>query len=141
MFHGTCVAFKIGRKNVAVLIRGKPGSGKSDLALRLLSMVGHKARLISDDQVILRKKSGKIWAVSPETIRGLLEVRGVGICKIREVLLSAPLALVIDLVPLKKVPRFPDAEFEYFEGVKLPRRNLYAFEASAPLKLYKMLVE
>lgn len=138
LVHGTCVAFRVGGKNLAVLIRGKSGSGKSDLALRVLSLGGW---LISDDQVVLKKKSRVLLASAPKTIKGLLEVRGVGICKIKEVLPSAILMLVVDLVPQKLVPRLPQEEFETIGGIRVVRRNLYAFEASAALKLYKILVE
>ncbi len=137
--YGTCIAFKVGRAHRAVLIRGKSGSGKSDLALRALAL---GARLVSDDRVMLKKRgSHGLWASPPAAIKGLLEVRGVGICKISGVLPRAALALVVDLVPQGRVPRLPDAEFETLRGVKLPRRKLYAFECSAPLKLYKMVVE
>ena len=70
--HGTCVAF--GR--AGVLIRGSSGSGKSDLALRLID---NKAKLVSDDQVLAMEKNGKIVLSAPRSIAGKIEVRGVGI--------------------------------------------------------------
>ncbi len=139
LVYGTCIAFRIGRENRAVLIRGKSASGKSDLALRALAL---GAKLVSDDQVILKSKGRFVLqAMAPKPIKGLLEVRGVGICREAGVLSNVPLALVVDLVPRSRVPRLPDAEFEVIAGVKLPRRKLYAFEVSAALKLYKMMVE
>ena len=60
----------------AVLISGPSGSGKSDLALRLLD---RGFTLVSDDQTIVRKDGGRLLAAAPPTIHGKLEIRGVGI--------------------------------------------------------------
>jgi len=60
----------------AVLISGPSGSGKSDLALRLLD---RGFILVSDDQTIVRKDGGHLVAGAPPTIAGKLEVRGIGI--------------------------------------------------------------
>src|SRR5437868_8909684 len=63
----------------AVVIAGRSGSGKSDLALRLLD---RGFVLVSDDQTIVRKVDGKLVASAPPTIRGKLEVRGIGIVEV-----------------------------------------------------------
>ena len=68
--HATAVA--IG--GVAVLIEGPSGSGKSDLALRLID---RGAVLISDDQTLLIRAGSRLLARPPQTIAGKLEVRGV----------------------------------------------------------------
>src|SRR6478752_5882906 len=70
--HASTVA-KDGR---AVLITGPSGSGKSDLALRLLD---RGFTLVSDDQTILKKDGTRLIASTPMTIAGKLEVRGLGI--------------------------------------------------------------
>ncbi len=70
--HASCVA--IGA--AGVLLLGRSGAGKSDLALRLID---DGARLVADDRVLLSLRRGALWARAPETIRGLLEIRGVGI--------------------------------------------------------------
>jgi HPr kinase/phosphorylase len=83
-----------------VLITGKPGIGKSQLALALLDRGHH---LIADDLVILTEKSkGKIWGKSVESYQGFLAVRDVGIFDINQlyppqVAKSAPLALIVEL--------------------------------------------
>ena len=59
-----------------VLILGDSGSGKSDLALRLID---NGATLISDDISICRKNSNNIYLYCPPEIKGLLEVREIGI--------------------------------------------------------------
>ena len=63
----------------AILLRGKPGSGKSDLALRLIH---EGARLISDDRVQLTYKNNQLYAGSPGNINGIIEVRGVDLLKV-----------------------------------------------------------
>lgn len=68
--HACCVAWN----GDGVLISGPPGSGKSELALRLMD-VGFD--LVADDRVLL---DGAV-ASAPERLAGLIEVRGVGILK------------------------------------------------------------
>src|SRR5690242_16329827 len=63
----------------AVLISGPSGSGKSDLALRLLD---RGFTLVSDDQTIVRRDGNRLIATAPPTIAGKLEVRGIGIVDI-----------------------------------------------------------
>src|ERR1700704_5070945 len=70
--HASCVA--IGRRGVLLL--GPSGAGKSDLALRLIDQ---GAKLVADDRTILFVKRGALHAKAPASIKGLLEIRGVGI--------------------------------------------------------------
>jgi serine kinase of HPr protein (carbohydrate metabolism regulator) len=84
----TCVA--IGGR--AVLIEGAPGSGKSSLALALID---RGAVLVGDDGVTLEQRAGRLWALPPPNIAGLIEVRNVGLVTLPTE--SAPLALVISL--------------------------------------------
>jgi HPr kinase/phosphorylase len=119
----------------AVLLRGAPGSGKSDLALRLIERGGV---LVSDDQVKLSRSGGLVVSSAPETITGLLEVRGVGIVKVRTGD-RVPVALILDLVPREEVPRLPDARTDNILGVELPVLSFYPFEASAIDKVYVAL--
>jgi serine kinase of HPr protein (carbohydrate metabolism regulator) len=72
--HASCVAIK-GR---AVLIEGRSGEGKSDLALRLID---RGAVLVSDDQTICQRRDGVLHATPPATIAGKIEVRSVGISR------------------------------------------------------------
>ena len=65
--HASTVAVE-GR---AVLIAGISGSGKSDLALRLID---RGFTLVSDDQTIVQKRGTRLYATAPATIRGKLEV-------------------------------------------------------------------
>ena len=83
--HASCVA----SDGHAVLISGPSGSGKSDLALRLLD---RGFTLVSDDRTIVRKDGSRLIASAPDTIKGKLEIRGVGIVDM-EVVPDAPIAL------------------------------------------------
>ena len=73
--HATCVA--VGPH--AALIRGASGRGKSGLALQLLAM---GAVLVSDDRTRLWRAGDALMADAPDTIRGRIEARGVGILRV-----------------------------------------------------------
>lgn len=137
--HATCVAID----GQAVLLIGPPGSGKSDLALRLIDQPGFglggplkTARLISDDQVILHKVGLKLTAAAPASIKGLLEVRGLGLVSV-PVLESAPLALVACLARGGTFERLPDAEAmsQTYLGITVPLIHLDGVWASAPARI------
>lgn len=124
--HASCVALD-GR---AILISGPSGSGKSDLALRLID---RGFSLVSDDRTIVRKEGDKVFATAPETIRGKLEIRGVGIVDMDSVA-SAPVALVIELT--SDVQRLPDDSRErLILGAAIPLISVDATTASAAAKV------
>ena len=124
--HASCVA--IGGR--AVLIGGRSGSGKSDLALRLID---RGARLVSDDYTLIRRTGSGLLAAAPETIAGKIEVRGIGIL-LFEPERDVPVALFVDL---DQVPqRMPQtAETRIVAGVAVPMIGLGGLEPSAPLKV------
>jgi hypothetical protein len=130
--HATCVAID-GR---GVLLIGKSGSGKSDLALRLLD---RGAILVSDDGTIVEASDGDLYASAPDTIAGKIEVRGLGILEM-PTLARAPLALCLALD--EPVPRMPDETLptRTIEGIALPFLALDPFENSAPVKVEKALL-
>ena len=87
--HGSCVA--LGGKGVLLL--GRSGAGKSDLALRLID---GGARLVADDRCEIFVRGGKLWACAPRTITGLIEMRGLGIVAMPHTK-SAAIAMVVRL--------------------------------------------
>jgi len=124
--HATTVALD-GR---AVLISGPSGSGKSDLALRLLD---RGFVLVSDDQTIVKKDGTKLVATAPPTIAGKLEVRGIGIVDVERAE-NAPVALVVELT--SDIQRLPDdSRDRLILGVRVPLINVDAMAASAPSKV------
>jgi serine kinase of HPr protein (carbohydrate metabolism regulator) len=127
LVHGTTVALE----GEGVLLRGPSGSGKSDLALRLID---GGARLIADDQTELTRVSDGLLARSPASIAGRMEVRGVGILRV-PTMPSALLRLVIDLVAPDRVERLPEPQFCDYLQCSLPLLALAPFEASAPAKI------
>ena len=124
--HASCVA-NDGR---AVLIAGPSGSGKSDLALRLLD---HGFTLVSDDRTILRKEGDKLVASAPATIKGKLEIRGIGIVDMQSVS-DVPVALVVDLT--SDIQRLPDdSRARLILGMSIPLITVDAMTASAASKV------
>jgi HPr kinase/phosphorylase len=125
--RGTCISVD----GHAVLLRGPSGSGKSDLALRLIDAGG---KLIADDYTEVEQDGAALIATGPATIRGLLEVRGLGVIEIGAQP-SARLVAAIDLVALADVDRMPEPLQVRILATRLPCFRLFAFEASAAAKV------
>jgi serine kinase of HPr protein (carbohydrate metabolism regulator) len=129
--QATCIIVE----GAGVLLRGPPGSGKSDLALRLIDS---GAKLVADDGVELRRASDAVIAClppgAPESVRGRIEVRGLGIAPVPTVA-EARLDLVVDLVPADAVERLPEPATAELLGVKLSLLRLNGLEPSAPAKV------
>ncbi len=127
LLHASCVYDIHG----AVLLRGPSGSGKSDLALRLIDQ---GAILVADDYVDLSVRGNDLMASAPERLKDLLEVRGLGLMRMPS-LPSAIVRLVVDLVDADKVDRLPEPATTVIAGISVPTYALAAFEASTPSKI------
>jgi HPr kinase/phosphorylase len=125
--HGTCVALD----GDGVLLRGPSGSGKSDLALRLID---EGALLVADDQTELHRQGDAVVASPPAAIAGWIELRGVGIVACPGIA-QARLCLVIDLVAPGAVERLPEERSQSYLGCALPLLALAPFEASTAAKI------
>src|SRR6185312_8829984 len=105
--HATCVRLGNAGKafgapaNTGVLIFGPSGSGKSDLALRLIE---RGATLVADDRTDLFVERGRLCASAPKRIAGLMEVRGLGIIELRH---AAKVQIALAVVLRKAVARMP----------------------------------
>ncbi|MFO1131582.1 MAG: HPr kinase/phosphatase C-terminal domain-containing protein [Hyphomicrobiales bacterium] len=139
LIHGTCLT--IGAEGV--LLVGKPGAGKSDLALRLIDQAGtglsgrlREARLVADDQVIVRRAGDALVASAPPALRGKLEIRGLGIAELA-VVAEARLRLAVRLTPSAEIERLPDLVRARMDilGVALPLILLDPGNASATARL------
>jgi HPr kinase/phosphorylase len=75
MIHGTMVDVY----GIGILIVGKPGIGKSEVALDLIER-GH--RLVADDVVMLAKKNNVLMATPTEMNKHFMEIRGLGVIDI-----------------------------------------------------------
>ena len=126
-----------------MLLVGKPGSGKSDLALRLIDQGGfgltgilRAAQLVADDQVVVRKSAGVLTASAPPSLRGKLEIRGLGIAEL-SVVAEARLRLAVRLTPASEIERLPDLPSARMDilGIGLPLILLDPLNASAPARL------
>jgi serine kinase of HPr protein (carbohydrate metabolism regulator) len=114
----------------SVLISGPSGSGKSDLALRLID---RGFTLVSDDQTLVHREGERLLAYPPPQIAGKLEVRGIGIVEM-ETVADVPVALLVELA--SEIERIPDeGNTRLILGVSVPVIAVDAKTASAPAKV------
>jgi serine kinase of HPr protein (carbohydrate metabolism regulator) len=107
-----------------LLVAGPSGSGKTGLCLGLIAACraeGVFARLISDDQVFLSVRSGRLVATAPQAIAGLVELRGLAPVP-TETLPATVADRLVRMVPA--VPRFAEPATEALHGIALPRLDV-----------------
>lgn len=127
LMHASCVRYG----DAGLIIRGPSGSGKSDLALRLIADGG---RLVADDYVWVGAEAGTLYAVAPDTIAGQMEVRGIGIVA-SPALRVTPIDCVLELVGRAAIDRLPPPRLVEIGGLFLPSFDLDPFQASAVAKV------
>lgn len=130
--HGGLIAAHLRGAWRGALIEGPSGAGKSDLALR----AGDQGfRLVADDRVSLWACDGVLYGRAPETLSGLMEVRGLGV--VAEPALA--FCRVTLVVRCGAPERYPQPAFADYCGLKLPALVLAPLESSAPAKLRRAL--
>ena len=123
--HATTVAID----GVAVMIEGASGSGKSDLALRLID---RGATLVSDDQTLVVRSGKRLLARAPTTIAGQIEVRGIGILTMPHVD-DVPVGLLVRVDDA--IERMPERRARRIAGIDVRQFAVDPFHASAPIKV------
>jgi len=96
--HGTLVDIN----GIGVLIRGRSGIGKSEVALELIRR-GHQ--LVADDRVdIYEREAGDVIGEAPDILKKHLEIRGIGIINVVQLFGASafkenkPIMLLVELV-------------------------------------------
>jgi len=131
--HATFV--KINDKGV--LLIGKSGMGKSDVALRLI--MDKNAVLVADDRVNVEVVGKTLIGRCPDEIAGKLEIRNVGIIDINYIK-EAEINLCVELIcDRNKLERFPEAKSFEILGVNVPKIELYPFDCSTIHKIIQKI--
>ncbi|WP_332773085.1 HPr kinase/phosphorylase [Phenylobacterium sp.] len=115
-----------------VLILGESGAGKSDLALRCLDQ---GFRLVADDRTLVWACEGALYGRAPDSLAGLMEVRGLGVLP-EPTLGYCRIDLAVRCGP---VERMPEPAAENYVGLSIPALSLAPLESSAPAKLRRAL--
>ena len=110
--HATTVAFGPDR---GVMILGASGTGKSALALRLMTL---GAQLVADDRTLLLRQGDALVASAPAPLAGLIEAWGIGVIRVVP-LDRARLVLAIDMDHIT-LHRMPPPQSHSWLGITLP---------------------
>lgn len=133
--HAGLVALRLDGLWRGVLIEGPSGAGKSDLALRASD---NGFRLVADDRTIVWGSGGSLWGRAPESLAGLIEVRGQGV--IRQAWVGmAEIMLVVECANDAPIERSPEFGAVDIAGIATPHLTVRALEPSAPAKLRRAL--
>jgi serine kinase of HPr protein (carbohydrate metabolism regulator) len=98
-----------------------------------LQLIDRGFTLVSDDQTIVQKRGTRLYASAPASIRGKLEIRGIGIVRM-PIVEDVPVALVVELA--SDIQRLPDdARERMICGLPVPLININAQTASAASKV------
>lgn len=130
--YASCVEFM----GSGLLICGRSGSGKSDLCLRLTDA---GADLVADDRTVVENRDGKLMARAPDSIKGLLEIRGIGIVETPHID-ETEIRLKLILRPFSQIDRMPEEQTEIIEKAEIPVFYLDAFSVSAVAKIKTLLL-
>lgn len=141
MLNVHATALVVGDRGIVIL--GPSGSGKTTLALALVAHFegcGLFSRLVSDDQILVEARSGRLLASAPAPTRGLAEVHGIGPRPIAFVP-TAVIDLAFRLVPAKTMARFQEPASESIAGCRLACVELAERRVAAALPVVAAWLE
>ncbi|TAJ71213.1 MAG: HPr kinase/phosphorylase [Phenylobacterium sp.] len=130
--HAGLIARRMAGVWRGVLIEGPSGSGKSDLAFRALAQ---GFRLVADDRVLVWASEGRLFGRAPDTLRGLMEVRGLDVVAVEPL----PFCEIRLVARLGAPERIPDPATTTILGIAIPLLAVDPFETSAPAKLSRAM--
>ncbi len=134
--HAGLIALRQGGLWRGALIEGPSGVGKSDLALRA---VESGFALAADDRTVVFTSGGRLYGKAPDSLAGLIEIRGLGIVP-TPVIAFAQIALIVRCIDAPGgVERLPEPRFEALCDVTVPVFDLWPLEPAAPVKIRRML--
>ena len=121
-----------------ILLTGKSGSGKSDVALRMIMDKG--AKLVGDDRIMLNRDGNAVLGKAPDILAKKLEVRNVGIVEIENITEEVEVCLCVELCKDKtSLDRLPQNKYIDILGVDIPQIELYPFEVSIIHKIIQKI--
>jgi serine kinase of HPr protein (carbohydrate metabolism regulator) len=136
ILHAGLIARRLGSAWRGALIQGPSCVGKSDLALRALDA---GFALVADDRTLLFVSGGVLFGRAPGALRGLIEVRGLGVIR-NSALALAPISLSVRCkISPAEIERMPPFDTETFLGIATPAMELWPLENSAPAKIGRAL--
>jgi len=137
--HATTVQLR-GR---GVMLMGKSGAGKTELALTLVeraTLRNEQASLVADDRTLLHAEGDRLLASVPEALAGGVEIRGAGLFTVAYVK-QTPLDLVVMLVSPDEAERYPGDEKWRFEGFEIKRLLLPALSSNGDSSALSRAIE
>ena len=132
ILHAGLMAIYENRRWRGVLISGPSGTGKSDLALR---MIEAGWRLVADDRTLVWTSGGELFGRAPEPLAGKIEARGLGVVSEPALPYCAIHLSVADGVP----ERLPQAAQSTHLGLGLSHLVLPLLEVSSVAKISRAM--
>ena len=97
-------------------------------------------RLVADDRTLVWLSDGRLFGRAPDILRGMLELRGVGILQEP----SLPICEISFAVRCEsasvEVERMPEDAWQDIGAARIPMLRAHALDASAPAKLSRALI-
>ena len=106
--------------NTGVLITGKPGIGKSELALELIDR-GHQ--LIADDAPEFSVKNRVLTGTCPALLQGLLNIRNLGTINIKKIFGTKAIKKSTNLKLVINLDNNKNNNIE-IQNIKIPQINI-----------------